>query len=97
MMQLLRKSGEKEEVYDLTETPDYLLVTFCETILRHYDMRNPEARNILRDFADAIRTKLDKNLEDAFACTITYSENELREIVKTIDEMLEKLDTPAPD
>ena len=96
MIKMVMDPGDNEEVYDLTETPDFLLVQFCESILRHQDVRNPDVQNILREFVDALRAKVDNNLKDAFACTITYSQNEIRGIINAIDGMLEKVAVSAP-
>ena len=96
MIKMVMDPGDNEEVYDLTETPDFLLVQFCESILRHQDVRNPDVQNILREFVDALRAKVDNNLKDAFACTITYSQNEIRGIINAVDGLLKKVGASAP-
>jgi hypothetical protein len=94
MIQIVRNLGDDEEVYDLTETPDFLLVHFCEAILRHHDPRNPKVQNTLREFVDALRVKVDGNAKDAFTCTITYDREELNKIIETIDGLLAQFNNP---
>ena len=93
MIQMVMKSGDDEQVFDLAETPDFLLAQFFSSIIRHQDLRNPIVQNTLREIADAFRTKASNNINDGFACSITVDQSEIKQIIETIDDILKKADT----
>jgi hypothetical protein len=70
MLQMMMKSGDEEQVLDLAEAPEFLLIQFCEMILKHQDLRNPDARYMLREIVNALKIKAEKEPVDpvAFEC-----------------------------
>ena len=97
MIQMVMKSGDDEQVFDLAETPDFLLAQFFSSIIRHQDLRNPTVQNALKEIADAFRMKANNNIKDGFACSVTVDQSEIKYIIETIDEVLKKAETSVPD
>jgi len=67
MLQMLLKSNDNEQVLDLAEVPEFVLVQFCDLILRKRDLSNPGARNMLREMVSALKSKADKEPYDPVA------------------------------
>jgi hypothetical protein len=88
MIKMVMNPGDEEQVYDLTETPDFLLLQFCESILRKQDLRNPEVQNMLGEIVDALRAKVDNKSKDGFGFLITVDRNELKGVIQAIDGLL---------
>ena len=88
MLQMLMKSGDEEQVLDLVDTPEFVLVKFCEMILRHQDLRNPDARRMLRDTLAALKVKAEKEPVDH----ISYDRRYLKEDIAYVEDLLKKFD-----
>ena len=84
MLEILWKSGDTEKVIDLVEAPEYELVTFCDLIIRRRDLRNPDARYMLRGVANALKVKA----EEPPDCPDAYSRHGLKEYIARIEELL---------
>jgi hypothetical protein len=91
MIKMVMNPGDEEQVYDLKETPSFLLVQFSESIIRHQDLRNPQTQNTLREFVDALKAKEDNSTKDGFTCSINIGRSELKEIITTIENLLERV------
>ena len=89
MLQMLWKSGDTEKVVDLVEVPEFVLVQFCDVILRKQDLRNPEARYILRETANALKVKAEEPPDSPNA----YSRHSLKEYVAQIERLLDQFDS----
>jgi hypothetical protein len=87
-MQIVRKTGDEEQVLELVDTPEFVLVQFCNSILRHQDLRNPDARRILRETVDALKVKAGQE-PDSSAAMNRY---ELKDKLAEIEELLDKFD-----
>jgi len=97
MIQMVMKSGDDEQVFDLAETPDFLLAQFFSSIIRHQDLRNPIVQNMLKEIADAFRMKANNNIKDGFACSVIVEQSDINYILETIDEVLKMAETSVPD
>jgi hypothetical protein len=84
MLQMLMKSGDEEQVLDLVDTPEFVLVQFCDLILRKQDLRNPDARKMLRETVYALKAKIAKEPVDHIA----YERNNLKENIAYIEDLL---------
>jgi hypothetical protein len=82
------KSGDDEQVLDLVEIPEFVLVQFCEMILRHQDMRNQDARYMLRETVNALNVKA----KEAAAGQDTYDRYSLKGAIARIEELLDQFD-----
>ena len=85
-MQMLWKTGDKEQVLELVDTPELVLVQFCNSILRHQDLRNPDARHRLRELVNALKAKAEQEPDGPFA----MNRYELKEKLAEIEELLAK-------
>ena len=88
MLQVAMKSGDDEQILDLVDTPEIVLVQFCEAILRHQDLRNPDARYLLRETVKALKVKADKEPVDH----IVYDRNNLKENIAYVEGLLRQYD-----
>ena len=88
MLQMLMKSGDNEQVLDLAETPEFALVQFCDLILRKQDLRNPDARYILRETVSALKVKAEKEPSDPVA----FYRTDLKAQIAQIEGLLEQFD-----
>ena len=88
MLQMSMKSGDDEQVLDLVEVPEFVLVQFCEMILRHQEMRNPDARYMLRETVNALKVKA----EEAAVGPGTYDRYSLKGMIARIEELLDQFD-----
>jgi len=89
MLDILWKSGDKERVIDLVEAPEIVLLTFCEMILREQDLRNPDARYMLRGAVNALKVKTEK-LPD---CPDAYSRHRSKECIARIEDLLDQYES----
>jgi hypothetical protein len=88
MLQMSVKSGDGEQVLDLVEIPEFILVQFCEMILRHQDMRNQDARYMLRETVNALNVKA----KEAAAGQDAYDRYSLKGAIARIEELLDQFD-----
>ena len=88
MLQMLMKSGGNEQVLDLTEVPEFVLVQSCDTVLRHWDLRNPDARWHLAELIDALKVKA----EEEPTGKATFDRYSLRKYVAQIEGLIEQFD-----
>ena len=88
MLQMVWKSDGDEQVLDLVDTPEFVLVQFCEMILRHRDLRNPDARRMLRETTAALKVKAEKEPVDNFA----YDRQILKENIAFVEGLLKQFD-----
>jgi hypothetical protein len=89
MLQMSMKSGDEEQVLDLTDVPEFVLAQFCDLILRKQDLRNPDVRKMLRETVDALKSKAEKEPVDPVAC----ERNSLKEGIADIEDLLKQFDT----
>ncbi len=87
-MQMLWKTGDKEQVLELVDTPVLVLVQFCNSILRHQDLRNPDARYRLREIVNALKVKAEQEPNGP----ADINRYELKEKLAEIEELLAKFD-----
>ena len=88
-LQMLMKTGDKEEtVLELTETPEFVLIQFCDVIIRKQDLRNPDTRYVLDETLNALRVKAERE-PDGYT---PFSRQDLKEFIAMIDELLKKSD-----
>lgn len=88
MLQMVWKSGGDEQVLDLVDTPEIVLVQFCETILRHQDLRNPDARQMLQEIITALKVKAEKEPVDHIA----FNRHDLKENIAYVEDLLRQFD-----
>lgn len=88
MLQMLMKSGGDEQVLDLVDTPEIVLIQFCEAILRHQDLRNPDARRMLKETAAALKAKAAKEPVDHVA----FDRQNLKENIAYVEDLLKQFD-----
>ena len=88
MLQISCKYDDTEEVVDLVEAPEIVLLQFCDLILRKWDLRNPEVRNMLREMFNALKAKAEKKPDGPAA----YSPYSLEEQIAHIEGLLDQLD-----
>ena len=88
MLQMVCKSGDEERVLDLVDTPEIVLVKFCESILRHQDLRNPDARRMLRETIGALKIKAEKEPVDH----VSYDRDNLKENISYVEGLLKQFD-----
>ncbi len=87
-MQMLWKTGDKEQVIELVDSPEVILVQFCNSILRHQDLRSPDVRHRLREIVNALKVKAEQE-PDGPADMNRY---ELKEKLAEIEELMAKFD-----
>ena len=58
MLQMAWKTDEDEKIMDLADTPEFVLVKFCDGILRHQDIRNPATQRTVQEIINALKVKL---------------------------------------
>ncbi len=87
-MQMVWKSGDKEQILELVDSPEVVLVQFCNSILRHQDLRNPDARHMLRETVNALKVKAEQEPDSPLA----MDRHDLKEKLAEIEELLDKFD-----
>jgi len=85
MLQMLMKSGDNEQVLDLVEVPEFVLLQFCDLILRKQDLSNPDVRYMLRETIGALKAKAEAPSDPASFCRTG-----LKEQVAQIEGLLEQ-------
>ena len=88
MLQMLWKSGDTEQVVDLVEVPEFVLVQFCDLILRKQDLRNPDARYMLRETVNALKVKAEEPPDGSAA----FERHSLKEQIEQIEGLLDQFD-----
>jgi hypothetical protein len=88
MLQMVLKSGDEEQVLDLLEVPEFVLMQFCDSILRKQDLRNPVVRDMLRDLTNALKIKAEQEPVDRVA----IDRHSLKEQLTQIEGLLAKFD-----
>ena len=88
MLQMVMKSGDKEQVLDLVEVPELVLVQSCNMILRHQDLRNPDAQYMLQEFVGALKVKAREDLVGPAA----FNRHDLKKYITQIDDLLKQFD-----
>ena len=89
-LKMIYKAGENEEkVLELAETPEIVLLEFCDLIIRKQDLRNPDARNMLDENLNALRNKAEKEPDGNYT---PFSRQDLKEYIAQIDDFLKKFD-----
>ena len=86
-IKIVQKTGAKEEILDLESTHVRVLVQFSNMILRHRDLSDPYWQNMLRQFNDALKGKLDKMTDGGHFFDHLY----LKEGVEEVDKILNTL------
>jgi hypothetical protein len=92
-MQMIWITGDEKRVLELVDTPELVLVQFCNSILRHQDLRNPDARRMLRETVDALKVKAGQEPDSPLA----MDRFELKEKLVEIEEALDKFDEKQDD
>jgi len=88
MLQMSWKTGDTERVVDLVEVPEFVLVQFCDLILRKQDLRNPDARYMLRETINALKVKA----EEEPVGPATFERSSLKEQIAQIEGLLDQFD-----
>jgi len=89
MMQMVWNQGaDNEQVLDLVDVPEFVLVQFCDLILRRQDLRNPTVRDMLRDLASALKVKFEQKLVEQSM----YNQQDLKDSINQIEELLRQLE-----
>jgi hypothetical protein len=88
MLQMMWKSGDTEQVLDLVGVPEFVLVQFCDVILRKQDLRNPDARYMLRETVNALKVKA----EEAPVGPAAFDRHSLKEQISRIEGLLVQFD-----
>jgi hypothetical protein len=86
MLQMKMVRGENEEIMDLVDTPEFVLVQFCDMVLKHQDMRNPEAQRLVRENIVALKIKAEKDSTDL----VSFDRHNLKRYISGIEELLEQ-------
>ena len=55
MTQIVWNPGPNEKVMELTDAPPFVLMHYCDFMIRRGDLGDPAIRRQLREFADALR------------------------------------------
>jgi hypothetical protein len=85
MVQMVMKAGDKDEqVMELVDTPEFVLVQFCDLIVRKRDIRNPDTHNTLRETVDALKIKSN---EEATGIG-QFNRYDLKKFIAQIDDLL---------
>ena len=84
MLQMVMKAGEDEKVMDLVDTPEFVLRQSCDMILRHQDMRNPDAQRMVQDIISALKVKATKESDEPGA----LSRYNLKSYIMQVDDLL---------
>ena|GEM_PF-3220553 len=88
-LQMVWKAGEKEEeILELTETPEFVLIQFCDIIIRKQDLRNPDARYMLDETVNALKVKAEK---EPYGYS-PFDRKGLKEYIAHIEDLLIKFD-----
>ena len=77
---------EDEKVMDLADTSEFVLVEFCNMILRHRDIRNPEIRDRIQEIINALKVKSEK-LSGEPAASNRYN---LKNYIMGIEDLLKQ-------
>ena len=86
MLQMAMKSGDnKEQILDLVDVPEFVLVQSCDIILRHQDLRNPDAQYMLRETVNALKVKAEEKPSDL---VFSYNRYDLKEYIVQIENLL---------
>jgi hypothetical protein len=88
MLKMVMKSGGKEQVLDLEDTPELVLIQFCNLILRHHDLRNPDSRTLLRETLNALKVKAELKSPEPY----TVSRETLKQDIAEIEDLLKQFD-----
>ena len=88
MLQMLMKSGDNERILNLVEVPEFVLVQFCDAILRKQDLRDPDARYMLRETINAIKVKAEEEPSERVA----FDRASLKAQVTQIESLLAQFD-----
>ena len=84
-IKILQSNGVDEEILDLKDAPEFVLVDFCYTVLRHHDLRDAGSQNLLRQLNQALKAKSEMGPADDNA-------SDRRSISKAIEEIDSILD-----
>jgi hypothetical protein len=87
-MQMVWKTGDEEQVLELVDTPELVLVQCCNSILRHQDLRNPDARHMLRETVNALKIKAGQEPDSPIA----MNRHELKKKLAEIEDLLKQFD-----
>jgi len=85
---MLMKSGDEEQVLELVDVPEFVLAEFCGLILRHQDLRNPDARRMLRDTVSALKVKAEQEPVDR----VSLDRQSLKEDIAQMESLLKQFD-----
>ena len=87
MLQMVMNKGtDNEEVMDLVDTPEFVLVQFCDLILRRRDIRNPETRQGVQEIVNALKVKAEGNSDEP----VTYNRYDLKNYITGIEDLLKQ-------
>ena len=86
MLQMLMRSGDDEQMLDLVDVPEFVLVQSCDTILRHWDLRNSDARLQLTELINALKVKA----QEEPTGPATFNRYGLREYIARIECLIKQ-------
>jgi hypothetical protein len=88
MLKMVWNSGDEEQVIELTETPEFVLINFCDIIIRKQDLRNPDVRYMLRETVNALKVKAEGE-PDGYT---PFDRRGLKEHIAQIEDLLKKFE-----
>jgi hypothetical protein len=77
---------DNEKIMDLVDTPEFVLVQFCDLIIRRRDLRNPETHNRLTETVKALKIKAQEEASGPG----TFDRYELKEYIAGIEDLLKQ-------
>jgi len=87
MLQIVMNSGkDNEKVMDLLDTPEIVLVQFCDMTLRHRDLKNQDVRDTVQNIIDALKVKTEKDSIEPVA----FNRHDLKSYIKYIEDLLKQ-------
>ena len=90
MLQMVVNAGkDNEQVMELVDTPEFVLVQFCNLILRHRDIRNPDVRYRVQETINALKIKAERT-PDPDDEPVTFNRYDLKNYIKDIEDLLKQ-------
>ena len=93
MLQIVEKTGDKEEVLDLVDTPEMILVQMCDVIMRKWYLKDPDTQRHLQDIAGALKTIASKEVKDGVCNgqSNLYNRDMLKKYAAAVEDVVKQV------
>ena len=87
MLQIVMNAGkDNEKIMDLVDTPEIVLVQFCDMTLKHRDLRNQDIRNTVQQIINALKVKAEKESTEP----VVFNRYDLKSYITDIEDLLKQ-------